>query len=147
MALTRFPMYFEYFARTFRIDETPDGGMVGYLYNWRTGGFDPRTDLIDRVLFDMGHPEISTLSARDFADETERNRMRDLRGDGPIFALYDTIRGVYAQAKAEGRRLTEQEADLAHALRQRTFRMWEEDFARQAAGEPSSLNYRYDPNG
>ncbi|RZQ65022.1 hypothetical protein [Amycolatopsis suaedae] len=140
-------MYFEYFHRTYRIDETPEGGMVGYLYNWDTGGFDPRTDIIDRVLFDMGHPEISTLSAEEFADETERNRMRYFDGDGPIFALYDTIRGLYTQAKEEGRELTDQEADLVYALRQRTFHMWEEDFARQAAGEPSSVNYWYDSNG
>ncbi|RZQ65023.1 hypothetical protein [Amycolatopsis suaedae] len=147
MALTTFPRYYEYYKKTFRIDETPDGGMVGYLHNWDTGRFDQRTDLIDKVLFATSNPEISRLDEDEFLDETERKRASYLQGDGPIFALYETINGLYAAAKSEGRRLTAEEWALVMSIRRRTFRMWDEEFARQDAGEPPSFAYRSDLSG
>ncbi|RZQ65027.1 hypothetical protein [Amycolatopsis suaedae] len=136
------PLYFEYYNKTFRIDETPDGGLIGRLYNRSTGRFEPRTDLIHKVLFATSTPEISRLNENDFIDETEQNRAMDLRGDGPIFALYETIDGLYDQAKSENRPLGPDELALMASLRKRTFRMWEEEFARRDAGEPPSFEYR-----
>ncbi|WP_240686781.1 hypothetical protein [Amycolatopsis suaedae] len=116
--------------------------MVGYLHNWDTGRFDQRTDLIDKVLFATSTPDISRLDEDEFISETESNRSRYLSGDGPIFPLYETIRALYAAAKSEGRRLTAEEWALVMNLRRRTIRMWEDEFARQAAGEPPSFEYR-----
>ncbi|RZQ65026.1 hypothetical protein [Amycolatopsis suaedae] len=147
MAQLPVPLYFEYYKRTYRIDRTPDGGLTGYLYNRSTGGFDRRADLIQKVLFATSNPEISRLDEDEFIDETERIRAHYLHGDGPIFALYETIDGLYDQAKSEGRRLDPEEGALVDSLRKRTFRMWEEEFARQAAGEPPSFEYRSDVGG
>jgi hypothetical protein len=79
----------------------------------RTGEFTETTAIIDDVLFAQGG-EISAVDEAVFIDEIERAHY--LRGDGPIFALYETIAGLQEQAKREGRLLSpEERADVAPA--------------------------------
>jgi hypothetical protein len=65
--------------------------------------------------------------------EVERFRAHYLEGDGPIFALYETVQAVRDVAKAEDRHLTTTERALIHGIRKRTFVMFEEQL--RAAGD------------
>jgi hypothetical protein len=132
------PSYFVYYNRTYRIDSTPDGGLTGYLLDLETGEFEQTAEPIDDVLFNR-KPEIRSVDEARFIDETEQARSYYLRGDGPVFALYDTINGLYDQAKAEGRRLGPEEKALIKSLRRKTYQLWEDELARRAAGEPPSF--------
>ena len=135
------PSYFLYFGRTFVIDSTPDGGLAGSLLNWDTGEFEPNHEPIEKVLFATSDSDISALDREQFVQRTERVR-QELTGDGPIFALYDTIHAMHDQRRAEDRRLTDEEIALIASIRRRTFGMWEDELARRAAGEPPSFTVR-----
>lgn len=137
------PGYFTYYAQTYRVDSTPDGGLTGYLLNTRTGEFDEDPSHVREVLWAMASSDISKVSEEKFVQETELARAYELKGTGPIFALYETIDGLYDQAERENRRLTPQESALIKALRKRTFKMWEDELARRAAGQPPS--FRVEP--
>jgi hypothetical protein len=132
------PAYFVYYNKTYRIDATPEGGLTGHLLDLETGEFVRAPELIDEVTFNR-KPEIRTVDEARFIDETEQARSYYLRGDGPVFALYDTINGLYDQAKAEGRRISAEEKALAKSLRRKTYQLWEDELARRAAGAPPSF--------
>lgn len=135
------PLYFEYFNKTYKIVRMSESGVQGYLLNLVSGDFELNNDLIGKVLAATTASDISALDEDEFIDQTERIREDYLRGDGPIFALYETIDGLYEQRKREGRRFTPEERALIRKLRRQTFTMWEEEFARRAAGEPPSFQY------
>lgn len=134
------PSYFEYYNHAFVVDSTPDGGLTGRILNWKTGRFDEDNEHVTDVLFDHG-PEVRTLDHRRFVIRTEEERHHYLRGDGPVFALYQTIDAIRAAAEEENRRITDEERALIDSLYRRTFRMWEDEFARRAAGEPPTFSY------
>jgi len=136
------PRFYKYFNRTYKLDRKENGNVAGFMLNLWTGGFDENNRHIDDVLFAMGEAEISTLNEQRFVQETEIERQHYLRGEGPIFALYETIDGLYEQAGEENRRLTAEEVALVVSLRGRTFRLWEDEFARRAAGEAPSFEVR-----
>ena len=136
------PRFYKYFNKTYKLDRKENGNVAGFMLNLRTGAFDENNQHIDDVLFAMGEAEIRKLNEQRFIQETEMERQHYLRGDGPIFALYDTIEGLYEQARAEDRRLSQEELALIVSLRSRTFQMWEAEFARQATGEPPSFEVR-----
>lgn len=129
------PMYFEYLNKTYRIVENHAGEVVGEILDLHTGRFERDDRHINRVLFATTESDIFREDEEGFVQQTEMTRARYLRGEGPIFALYETIDGLYEQAKDEGRRPTPEEIALAKSLRRRTYRMWEEEFARIDAGE------------
>ncbi len=133
------PSFYTYFGKTYRVESTPDGGLTGYLLNIRTGEFDEAPEHVREVIWAMASSDISKVPEEKFVQETELARAYELKGDGPIFALYETIDGLYAQAKKEDRRLQPQESALIQALRKRTFKMWEDELARRAAGQPPSF--------
>ncbi|WP_414936546.1 hypothetical protein [Amycolatopsis sp. cmx-11-51] len=137
------PAYFTYYAQTYRVDATPDGGLTGYLLNLRTGEFEEDPSHVREVLRAMASSDISKVPEQKFVQETELARARYLKGDGPIFALYETIDGLYEQARREERGTQPQEIALIQSLRKRTFEMWAEESARRAAGEPPS--FRVEP--
>ncbi|CAM3649791.1 hypothetical protein KIPE111705_18820 [Kibdelosporangium persicum] len=128
------PQYLRVHAQTYRIDRGEDGNVHGYLLNLSTGDFDQDDSLIAEVMLDMGG-DVHVLDENRFIDETEIARANHLVGDGPIFAVYQTIDGLYDQAAAEGRGVGDQELALITALRRRTFALWAEDFARRDAGQ------------
>ncbi|MBB5854071.1 hypothetical protein ACFQ05_12240 [Amycolatopsis umgeniensis] len=133
------PAYFTYYAGTYRVDATPDGGLTGYLLNSRTGEFDEKPEHVREVLRAMASSDISKVSEEKFVQETELARAYSLKGEGAVFALYETIDGLYDQADREDRRLEPQELALIQSLRKRTFKLWEDELARRAAGEPPSF--------
>ncbi len=133
------PSFYKYFGKTYRVESTPDGGLTGYLLNPRTGEFDERPEFVREVMWAMASSDISKLPEDKFVQETERVRAYELKGGGPVFALYETIAGLYEQARREDRRVQPQELALIRSLRTRTFKMWEDELARRAAGEPPSF--------
>lgn len=133
------PSYYRYYAQTYRLDATPDGGVKGTILDLRTGLFEENNEHIREVLFARDSFDIGKLTEEKFVQETEAARLAYLRGDGPIFALYDTIKGIDAVADKEKRSRTTQETALVFALYKRTFKLWEEEAARRAAGEPPSF--------
>ncbi|MDT7804250.1 MAG: hypothetical protein QOI78_7683 [Actinomycetota bacterium] len=130
------PTFYRYYAQTYRIDKVPNGGLAGTLLDLRTGFFVQDGSHIHEVLRATTDSNISgPMSEEKFVQETEFARSRYLTGDGPIFALYETVRGIDDLASKEGRRRTPQETALVQALRKRTFKMWEDEATRRAAGE------------
>ncbi|WP_243789531.1 hypothetical protein [Saccharopolyspora gloriosae] len=134
--------YFSYYNKTFFIDIDHEHREKGYLLNLHDGDFDERSDLIAEVVFATTE-DIHPRSHEAFIVNTEECRADHLRGDGPIFALYETIEGLYEQRKAENRRFPEQERALINTLRPRTFHMWDEEFERRAAGDDATFQYRW----
>ncbi|MFC0115069.1 hypothetical protein [Kibdelosporangium aridum] len=130
------PAYYKYYGKTFRIDTDADDELTGHVLNLRTGAFDRADDQVDRVMFSRSG-DVYSLSEAEFVNDTEVERATYLTGDGPIFALYDTIKAIRAHAAAEGRKLTPHETALIVGLRKKTFKMWEEEFARRDNGEPA----------
>jgi hypothetical protein len=134
------PSYFEYYAHAFVIDSTPDGGLTGRILNWETGRFDEDNEHVMDVLFDHG-PDIRSLDRERFVRRTEEERHNYLRGDGPIFALYQTIDAIWAGVEEENRKITKEERALIESLYRRTFKMWEDEFARRDAGEAPTFTF------
>ncbi|WP_410587475.1 hypothetical protein [Amycolatopsis sp. lyj-23] len=137
------PLFYKYYAQTYRIDSTPDGGLKGTILNLQTGFFeqdqDGRSHILELVRSTTESNIDGPFKEEKFVQETEFERSHYLSGDGPIFALYDTIKGIDALVRREERRRTPQEVALIQALRKRTFKMWEDEAARIAAGEPPSF--------
>jgi hypothetical protein len=134
------PSYFEYYDHTYVVDSTPDGGLTGRILNWKTGAFEAKPEHVPDVL--LGHEaEIRTLDRDRFIRRTEEERHNYLRGDGPIFALYQTIDAIWAATEEEHRKITKEERALIDSLYRRTFKMWEDEFARRDAGEPPTFTF------
>ncbi|MCE7005717.1 hypothetical protein LWC34_23235 [Kibdelosporangium philippinense] len=131
--------YFLVYARTYKMLRTL-GGPKGLALNLTTGDFEPDTKYITQIMFATTQ-EIFSLDEEEFIRETEEARKHFLSGDGPIFALYEVVDGIYAQARAEGRRITPDEIALIDGIFKRTFKMWDEEFARRRAGEPGANTY------
>ncbi|WP_328701584.1 hypothetical protein [Amycolatopsis pittospori] len=134
------PMFFRYYGLTYRVDGTPDGGLTGHLLNLRTGRIEEDASHIQEVLFAMGE-DITVLDEARYVELTEIKRSRALRGEGPIFALYDAVQAVYDKAKEESRRLEPEEHALIRTMRARTFGLWEQEFARRDAGEAPTFEF------
>ena len=131
------PKFFSYNKAPLKMVETSDGGMAAWRLSRDTGGWLPANDVIDDILFDLDRSqEVREISREQFVQDTERARALYLRGDGPIFALYETVRAVIEPAYEEQRPLTPQERALVHGIRRRTFRMFEERLQQQ--GDPGA---------
>jgi hypothetical protein len=135
MAGLSLPAYFSYLKWPVKIVPTKDGGAAAWQLSPETGGWQAAHHLIDDIIFDVGG-EVDVLTAEEFVQLVERRRGERVSGDGAVFALYETVNGIEEVAESERRRLTDSERSLVHALRRRTFRMFEE--ALSAAGDPAA---------
>jgi hypothetical protein len=131
----RLPRFYSYYKSPVKMVETPDGGMAAWRLSKDTGGWLPANHLIDDVLFAVGG-EVDVLPREDFVQRTERERARYLRGDGPVFALYEAVKALVETAESERRPLTPEERALVQGIRRRTFRMFEEKLQRE--GDPAA---------
>ncbi|WP_103353850.1 hypothetical protein [Amycolatopsis sp. CA-128772] len=134
------PSYFEYYNHTYVVESTPDGGLTGRILNWKTGDFEEKPEHVMDVLFDHG-PDVRSLDRERFVRRTEEERHNYLRGDGPIFALYQTIDAIWAATEEEHRKISKEERALIDSIYRRTFKMWEDEFARRAAGEAPAFTF------
>lgn len=129
------PRFFSYYESPVKLVETADGGIVAWRLSWETGGWEPADNLIDKVLF-LGGDEIAELTRDEFVQRTEHDRGRYLRGDGPVFALYETVRALDETLGRERRYPTPREQALIRGIRRKTFVMFEEEL--QRAGDPGA---------
>lgn len=129
------PAFFEYFAAPVKLVPTADGGMAAWRLSTRTGGWDPANDIVDRILFARGG-EVDVLTRHEFVQLAEECRARYLRGDGPVYALYETMRAISEVAEQERRPWTVSEQALVRGLARRTFVMFEEQL--RQAGDPGA---------
>ncbi|MGC4772436.1 hypothetical protein ACLQ25_26110 [Micromonospora sp. DT44] len=129
------PSYYLYHQSPVKIVKTPDGGARVWRVAIDTGGWQAKNDIFSEIVFDVGG-DIFRRSEADFVQEVEAFRAYYLEGEGPIFALYETVRSIEDLAAAEGRHLTPREQALIRGIRQRTFVMFEEQL--RAAGDPGA---------
>ncbi|MET8082767.1 hypothetical protein [Micromonospora sp. NPDC005237] len=129
------PAYYLYYQSPVKIVETSDGGARVWRVSIDTGGWQENNDLFGEIVFDVGG-EVFRQTAEEFVQEVERFRAHYLVGEGPIFALYETVQALRDVAEAEGRPLTPKEQALIRGIRQRTFVMFEEQL--RAAGDPGA---------
>ena len=129
------PAYYDHYKTPVKLVSTPDGGITAWRLDRATGGWRSADDVIDDVLSAIGG-EISVRTPAEFVQRTEAARGRYLKGDGPVFALYETVRAIDEQATAERRAYTPEEAALVAGIRRRTFVMFEEQL--QRAGDPGA---------
>lgn len=129
------PSYYLYYQSPVKIVETPDGDIRVWRVSIDSGGWQEENDLFSEIVFDVGG-EVFRRTPEDFVQEVERFRAHYLEGDGPIFALYETVQAVRDAAKAEDRHLTPQERAIICGIRQRTFVMFEEQL--RVAGDPGA---------
>ncbi|HVK20381.1 MAG TPA: hypothetical protein VM677_03375 [Actinokineospora sp.] len=138
--MTEPPEYYWHRSTTYRVESPSSESPAIWRLNLKTGEF-----VRDNVsLLELeGAPQSSfssRLSEEKFIQETERRRMRHLRGTGPIFALYKSIEPI----TSVNRRLTPQEVELIHSTWSQTFSMWEAEQLRRTAGEPPSFTVESD---
>lgn len=127
--------YYDYYDTPVKIVPTTDGGLTAWRLDRGTGGWQAANDIIDEIVFAMGG-EIFVRSADRFVQRVEEERGLSLRGEGPVYALYETVRAIEEQAVAERRAYTPEEAALIRGIRRRTFVMFEEQL--QQAGDPGA---------
>ncbi|MBY8872203.1 hypothetical protein K7640_10160 [Micromonospora sp. PLK6-60] len=128
------PSYFSHFKWPLKLVATEDGGMRAWRLA-RGGGWESADDAIDEVIFAMGG-EVKVLTPDRFVQLAEWHRARHLRGEGPVFALYETIKAIEETAESDGRGLTDKERAIVAGLRRRTFVMFEEELRRR--GDPGA---------
>ncbi|MFE9653039.1 hypothetical protein [Micromonospora sp. NPDC006431] len=129
------PRFFTYYDSPVKLVETSDGGVAGWRLSPDTGGWRPANNLIDKVLF-VGGDEIHEVSRDEFVWHTEQDRGHYLRGEGPVYALYETVRAIEETLRQERRYPTPHEQALIKGIRRRTFVMFEEQL--QRAGDPGA---------
>ncbi|MFI0350664.1 hypothetical protein [Actinomadura sp. 9N407] len=131
----RYPEYYLYEETPVVFVEPPGGGLDCLVLSSSTGGFERDLEYVTKIRFGTT-ADIRTLSRTEFVQRVEEFRGRWLRGDGPVFALYETIGGIEQNARDEARRLTDEEAALVHTLRLRTHELFEAGL--QAEGRPGT---------
>ncbi|MEU8216105.1 hypothetical protein AB0C47_10090 [Micromonospora taraxaci] len=129
------PSYYLYYQSPVKIVETPDGGARVWRVSIDTGGWHEKNEIFAEITLGVGG-DVFRRTPEEFVQEVERFRAHYLEGDGPIFALYETVQAVRDVARAEDRHLTEKERALIHGIRKRTFVMFEEQL--RAAGDPGA---------
>jgi hypothetical protein len=129
------PQYFDYYSRPVKFVPAPDG-MAVWRLSWETGGWEPADEAFaDEIIGDVGG-EVFRLDKDRFVDLTEEQRGRRLRGDGPVYALYETVNGIIAGAEREHRSPNPTERALIQGIRRRTYPMFEAELARR--GDPAA---------
>jgi len=131
----RLPAYYVYYSRPVKFLATPDGGMAAWKLSWETGGWEPADELVDEIIGAVGG-EISPIDRDRFIDLTEDARAELLHGEGPVYALYETVNALIKDALEQGRALTAEEKALVTGIRRRTYAMFEAELARR--GDPAA---------
>ncbi|PYC69742.1 hypothetical protein C7C45_15875 [Micromonospora arborensis] len=129
------PSYYLYYQSPVKIVETADGGARVWRVSIDSGGWHEKNDIFVEITLGVGG-DIFHRTAEDFVQEVEAFRAHHLEGEGPIFALYETVRAIEDLADAEARHETPSEQAIISGIRRRTFVMFEEQL--RAAGDPGA---------
>ncbi|MEU8296806.1 hypothetical protein AB0C04_05910 [Micromonospora sp. NPDC048909] len=123
------PSYYLYYASPVKIVATPDGGARVWRISIDTGGWLEENELFSEIVFAVGG-EIFSRRVEEFVQEVEAYRSHYLSGEGPVFALYETIKAIEEVAEQERRDLTAREIALIRGIRRKTFVIFEEQLQR-----------------
>jgi hypothetical protein len=126
----KYPQYYVYEGKPVVFVESPDGGLFIWALSPRNGEFELDKSYVDKIWFGTT-ADIDTVSREEFVQRVEEYRARRLRGDGPVYALYETINGLEDTSRAEARNLTAEEKALIHSLRLRTHDLFEAELRAQ----------------
>jgi hypothetical protein len=129
------PQYFNYYSRPVKFLPLPDNQMAVWKLSWETGGWEPGEDLANKIIGDVGG-EVFRLDKDRFINLTEEQRGRRLQGEGPVYALYETVDGIIADAEREHRGPNPTERALIQGIRKRTYAMFEAELAQR--GDPAA---------
>jgi hypothetical protein len=124
------PAYYDYYTRPVKFLANADGGMDTWMLTWETGGWEPADEVVNEIIGAVGG-EISPISRERFIELTEQNRGRLLHGEGPVFALYETVEAILVDVRNNRKVLTDEEKALIKGIRRRTYAMFEADLARR----------------
>jgi hypothetical protein len=135
------PRHYLYRRRPVKIMAEHDGEATVWCLDPGTGAWITDRDLAREIARDIRIDQLNPLTPRQFIDIVETIRAATLTGDGAVFALYETITAIHATVEAEQRRPTPEEMALLGGLRQRAYRMFEDELARggNPAAEPDLL--------
>ncbi|WUH98128.1 hypothetical protein OHR68_32190 [Spirillospora sp. NBC_00431] len=125
-----YPQYYRYEGRPVVFVKTPDGGMGVWALSPKTGEFELNMGYLDKIWFGTT-ADIVTVSREEFIQRVEEYRGRRLKGDGPVYALYETVNSLVDTSRAEARDLTAEENALIHTLRLRTHELFEAELRAQ----------------
>ncbi|MBA9001805.1 hypothetical protein [Thermomonospora cellulosilytica] len=120
----REPEYYLYEEWPVVFVEPPGGGLDCLAMNADTGEFQ-REMRYYRDIRTKLDANVDRVPREEFVQWVERQRGRHVKGEGPVFALYETIQAVEDTAREQGRTLTDEERALIHTLRLRTHEMFE----------------------
>jgi hypothetical protein len=126
--------YFTYNTRPVKVVEAADHALRAWALDWETGGWQPANELVYEVI-GAPSPDVFELTPEDFVDAVEAERGARLAGDGPVFALYETVNAILAAAAVQDREPTREERALIRGVRRRTYGMFEEELRRR--GDPA----------
>ncbi|SDY71594.1 hypothetical protein SAMN05444365_103229 [Micromonospora pattaloongensis] len=129
------PVFFEYYTFPVKMVRTASGGLAAWRLSGRTGGWEAVNHLADKILFARGG-EVDVISREEFVQLVERNRAEVLKGEGSVYALYETMKSIMDVADAEDRALTAAERALIEGLARKTFVMFEEKLRQD--GDPAA---------
>ncbi|MEU2661839.1 hypothetical protein [Micromonospora sp. NPDC007220] len=115
-----------------------DGGVAVWRLSKDAGGWNSANHLLGKLLA-ADDDESEELTREEFIQRTEHDRGYYLRGEGPVFALYETVRAIQDGVARERRYPTPTELALIAGIQRRTFVMFEEQLQQSGdlAADPS----------
>ncbi|MBX6767916.1 MAG: hypothetical protein IRY90_12320 [Actinomadura rubrobrunea] len=126
----RYPQYYFYERWPVVFVRTPEGGLDCLALSPETGEFERDMSYYRKIRFGTT-ADIDTVTRDEFIQMVEALRGKRLKGEGPVFALYETIRAIGQNARDERRSLTPEEKALIHSLRVRTHKLFEAELRAQ----------------
>ncbi|MER5700905.1 hypothetical protein ABT023_02925 [Micromonospora sp. NPDC002296] len=129
------PSYYLYYESPVKIVPTPEGGARVWRLSMDSGGWQESDRLFEKIVFAVGG-DVFKRSPEEFVQDVEEYRGHYLSGEGPVFALYETVKAVIDTEVRENRYLTDRETALVRGIRRKTFVMFEEQLRR--AGHPGA---------
>ncbi|GLW65277.1 hypothetical protein Arub01_35210 [Actinomadura rubrobrunea] len=126
----RYPQYYFYERWPVVFVRTPEGGLECLALSPKTGGFERDMSYYRKILFGTT-ADIDTVTRDEFIQRVEALRRKRLKGEGPVFALYETIKAMQQKILGAGRRITPEEKALIHALQVRTHKLFEAELRAQ----------------
>ena len=126
----RYPQYYFYEGWPVVFVRTPDGGLDCLRLSAENGEFVRNMSYVRKIRYGTT-ADIDTVTRDAFIQMVEALRGERLKGEGPVFALYETIDAVEQKARDEGRWLTPEEEALIHSLRVRTHELFEAELRAQ----------------
>jgi hypothetical protein len=129
------PAFYSYYESPLKIVRAAGGGIAAWRLSKDNGGWVSADHLIRKILF-VGADEIEELTREEFVQLTEHDRGYYLRGEGPVYALYETVRAIQDALARERRYPTPTETALIAGIQRKTFVMFEEQL--QRLGDPAA---------